>query len=180
MAVSGICPSWSWAGPAQTPALSGAGWIRPRKLCHKESPGTALRIFSLPLGESALSCPLWLSCVPSHFARALFYAYLVYNVLLWHSSVAVCTPGGFGAATVFESTDPSNSKQREIIKTTLAKVIQTARARLHGSVLLDFMGTTVLKKWKKLRRKMYAMILRPEGCSSIQGEGNTVLMEYEK
>lgn len=58
----------------------------------------------------------------------------------------MCTPGGFGAATVFESTDPSNSKQREIIKTTLAKVIQTARARLHRSVLLDFMGTTVLKK----------------------------------
>lgn len=61
----------------------------------------------------------------------------------------------------------SISKQQEIIKTTLAKVIQTPKARLHRSVLLDFMGTDVFKYRKKTRRKRYAMILRSEGCSSI-------------
>lgn len=49
---------------------------------------------------------------------------------------------------------PSISEQRDIIKTTLAKVIQTPRARLHKLMLLDFMGTDVFKYRKKLRRKM--------------------------
>lgn len=73
----------------------------------------------------------------------------------------------------------SISKQWELIKMALAKVIQTPRARLHRSVLLDFMGTNVFKyRKKKFRRKIYVMILGPEGCSSIQGESWRKEIQY--
>jgi len=73
-------------------------------------------------------------------------------VLVWHSSIAVCAAGGFGAATAFESAD-QHFKATGHIKTTLAEVIQTPRARLHRSVLLEFMGTNVFKYTKKTGEK---------------------------
>lgn len=84
-------------------------------------------------------------------------------MLVWQSNIAVCTPSGFGAAAVLGSADP----KQQSIKTTLAKVVETPRARLHSLVLLDFMGTSV---FKEMRMEMYMMILRQEGCSSSKSE----------
>lgn len=73
-----IC-TWemSWS-QAQTLARSGAAWICPE---HCGARGAQVQL-----------------CPPFPFIRSLFYAHLVYNVLVWQGSSAVCTPGGFESA----------------------------------------------------------------------------------